>query len=290
MSTKQGRQDVHLAANEIATGIGLSASIMPPAADNPYGPTLKFATLDRDVFDIAVAFYASGYAAGRNDGGREGYLDGFYDGIERPDANAAAQFAAVAQTVRRRALMKCTPVTFRTGTDVTVKILGMKEKPRRDGGAGYVESAVLVTCLASPPPMEAARCGQEITPPARGTRRVDREADRWQQNGTSHSAGVQTPGGPPGSRSGNAAPSGAHARTGAFPLPDPTLSARGRLNAYKRYRPADDPAIIEARRDLKALRAADYVRRLIDEAPPLTASQRDNLAVLLRPSGGDRAA
>ena len=73
-------------------------------------------------------------------------------------------------------------------------------------------------------------------------------------------------------------------------MPDPSLNARGRLNAYKRYRPADDPDVIEARRDLKALRAESYVRRLVDEAPPLTPSQRDKLAVLLRPSGGDRAA
>ena len=73
-------------------------------------------------------------------------------------------------------------------------------------------------------------------------------------------------------------------------MPDQALSARGRLNAYKRYRPADDPVIIEARRDLKARRAEDYVRRLVDEAPPLTPSQRDKLAVLLRRSGGDRAA
>ena len=73
-------------------------------------------------------------------------------------------------------------------------------------------------------------------------------------------------------------------------MPDPSLSARGRLNAYKRHRAADDPAILEARRALKALQAENYVRRLVDEAPPLTPSQRDRLAVLLRPSGGDQAA
>ncbi len=31
-------------------------------------------------------------------------------------------------------------------------------------------------------------------------------------------------------------------------------------------------------------RAEDYIRRLVDNAPPLTDEQRDRLAVLLRPS------
>lgn len=31
-------------------------------------------------------------------------------------------------------------------------------------------------------------------------------------------------------------------------------------------------------------KAEDYLKRLIDTAPPLTAEQRDRLAVLLRPS------
>jgi hypothetical protein len=43
------------------------------------------------------------------------------------------------------------------------------------------------------------------------------------------------------------------------------------------------------RRELRA--AEDYVRRLVDAAPPLTAEQRDRLAVLLRrtPGGSDDA-
>lgn len=49
-----------------------------------------------------------------------------------------------------------------------------------------------------------------------------------------------------------------------------------------------DPALIdEARRDLRASRLADYIKRTVDEAPPLTPSQRDRLALLLR--GGDVA-
>ncbi len=43
---------------------------------------------------------------------------------------------------------------------------------------------------------------------------------------------------------------------------------------------------------MNAQEYAEYVRRLVDEAPPLTDAQRDRLATLLRPakSGGDRAA
>ncbi len=49
-------------------------------------------------------------------------------------------------------------------------------------------------------------------------------------------------------------------------------------------------AVEEARRTYKALSAEDYIRQLVDEAPPLSAEQRDRLALLLRSGGGDRAA
>ena len=39
-----------------------------------------------------------------------------------------------------------------------------------------------------------------------------------------------------------------------------------------------------ARQQFKALKAEDYIRELVDTAPPLTDEQRDRLAVLLRPS------
>jgi hypothetical protein len=42
-------------------------------------------------------------------------------------------------------------------------------------------------------------------------------------------------------------------------------------------------------RDLAAARLEDYVRRVVNAAPPLTAAQRDRLAVLLR-GGGSGAA
>jgi hypothetical protein len=37
-----------------------------------------------------------------------------------------------------------------------------------------------------------------------------------------------------------------------------------------------------ARVRLKELRAEDYIKKLVDEAPPLSESQRDRLALLLR--------
>lgn len=62
---------------------------------------------------------------------------------------------------------------------------------------------------------------------------------------------------------------------------------RARIAARTRHSPGD-PQIDEARRELRASRLEDYIRRTVDAAPPLTAEQRDRLAVLLRPSpGGD---
>ncbi len=57
---------------------------------------------------------------------------------------------------------------------------------------------------------------------------------------------------------------------------------RARVAALGRHRDADDPVVVSARRDLRAARAEDYIRRLVDAAPPLTAEQRDRLAVLLK--------
>ncbi len=59
-------------------------------------------------------------------------------------------------------------------------------------------------------------------------------------------------------------------------------SARARHNSLKRYRPDDDPTVVEARRDLRAARAEDYIRKLVNESPPLTDAMRDRLALILR--------
>ncbi len=60
-----------------------------------------------------------------------------------------------------------------------------------------------------------------------------------------------------------------------------TLSKRGRLNALRRYRNDDDPDVLAAAADLRAARAEDYVRQLVEDAPPLTQAQRRRLAAIL---------
>ncbi len=57
---------------------------------------------------------------------------------------------------------------------------------------------------------------------------------------------------------------------------------RARYASLCRSRTPDDPVLLGARRDLRAARAEDYIKHLVDQAPPLTAEQRDRLAVLLR--------
>ncbi|MEJ3658769.1 hypothetical protein WEH80_38020 [Actinomycetes bacterium KLBMP 9759] len=73
-------------------------------------------------------------------------------------------------------------------------------------------------------------------------------------------------------------------------MPDPVLARRGRLNALQRYRGDNDPAVLEARRDLAAEVLAEHVRRIVAAAPPLTESQRERIAALLRPAGREAAA
>lgn len=67
-------------------------------------------------------------------------------------------------------------------------------------------------------------------------------------------------------------------------------SERARVASLSRSRSTDDPELIEARRNLKAERLADYVARVVAEAPPLTDAQRDRIAALLRPTKARDAA
>ncbi len=60
---------------------------------------------------------------------------------------------------------------------------------------------------------------------------------------------------------------------------------RARVASLTRSRTPDDPELIDARRNLRAERAADYIRKTLDAAPALSAEQCDRLALLLR--GGD---
>lgn len=59
---------------------------------------------------------------------------------------------------------------------------------------------------------------------------------------------------------------------------------RARIASLSRSRAPGDPALTAARRDLKASRAEEYIKQLVDAAPPLTEEQRDRLASLLRPA------
>lgn len=61
---------------------------------------------------------------------------------------------------------------------------------------------------------------------------------------------------------------------------------RARVASLSRSRAADDPDLIEARRNLKAERLAEHIARVVADAPPLTPAQRDRLAGLLRAGGG----
>jgi hypothetical protein len=59
-------------------------------------------------------------------------------------------------------------------------------------------------------------------------------------------------------------------------------SERARLASLTRSRTPDDPELVSARQNLRAARAEDYIRALVDGAPPLSIEQRDRLALLLR--------
>ncbi|MHA6629397.1 hypothetical protein ACU61A_28505 [Pseudonocardia sichuanensis] len=65
---------------------------------------------------------------------------------------------------------------------------------------------------------------------------------------------------------------------------------RARVAALKRHRPAGDPAIVNAERELAAEMLASHVRRIVDAAPPLTREQRARISALLRPAPRDGAA
>lgn len=56
---------------------------------------------------------------------------------------------------------------------------------------------------------------------------------------------------------------------------------RARVASLSRSRTADDPDLVEARRNLRYERLNDYIREVVDEAPPLTDQQRSKLAALL---------
>lgn len=63
---------------------------------------------------------------------------------------------------------------------------------------------------------------------------------------------------------------------------------RARIASLSRSRTADDPDLIEARRNLRAASLESHVLRILDEAPPLTAEQRQHIAGLLVAGGASK--
>ncbi len=57
---------------------------------------------------------------------------------------------------------------------------------------------------------------------------------------------------------------------------------RARVASLTRSRKPDDPELVDARRNMRTERLAEYIKRTVDAAPPLTEDQRDRLALLLR--------
>ncbi len=70
--------------------------------------------------------------------------------------------------------------------------------------------------------------------------------------------------------------------------------SRAKIASLTRSRTPDDPDLLDARRDLREARLAEYIAKTVAAAPPLTATQLDRLATLLRPiptaGGGPNAA
>lgn len=64
---------------------------------------------------------------------------------------------------------------------------------------------------------------------------------------------------------------------------------RAQVAALSRSRAATDPDLIEARRNLRAARLAEYVAKAIAEAPPLNKEQLEQIGALLRGGTNDAA-
>ncbi len=72
-----------------------------------------------------------------------------------------------------------------------------------------------------------------------------------------------------------------------------SLAARGRLGEISRRHSNQPDLIQDARRELAVAKIEDYVQRVVNDAPPLTAEQRLRLGALLLantvPGGSDAA-
>lgn len=59
---------------------------------------------------------------------------------------------------------------------------------------------------------------------------------------------------------------------------------RAQVSSLSRSRAADDPDLIEARRNLRAARLEAHIEKALADAPPLTDQQLERIARLLTPS------
>lgn len=60
------------------------------------------------------------------------------------------------------------------------------------------------------------------------------------------------------------------------------IAARNLLGNTCRHHPDDAEAKTHARRDLAAAKIADYIEKIVSQAPPLTDAQRESISALLR--------
>lgn len=65
-------------------------------------------------------------------------------------------------------------------------------------------------------------------------------------------------------------------------------AARARVAVLTRHQGPDAPQTIEAKRELRAANLEAHIREAVDADPPLTAEQRDRLALLLSPPDATR--
>jgi hypothetical protein len=65
-------------------------------------------------------------------------------------------------------------------------------------------------------------------------------------------------------------------------MPSPRKVAAGKVNILTRHRAADDPDLIEARREHAVLAIEDSIQRIVDAAPPLGPEQIDRLRGIFR--------
>jgi hypothetical protein len=60
--------------------------------------------------------------------------------------------------------------------------------------------------------------------------------------------------------------------------------ARGTVAALSIHHPSDSPQVVEAKRELRAIKLQEYVAKAVAELPPLSEIQIKEVARLLLPS------